>query len=101
MTVKQTQPDTERLNLTEKVVEGLRVPTEKRTTHYDTQVRGLGVLVQPTTRLPSASIRTSKVGGMRTDRGRKRWGVSLPNLPICANIFSPMTESFAALPMFT
>jgi hypothetical protein len=44
MTVKQTQPETERLNLTKKAVEALPVPAEKRTTHYDTQVRGLGVI---------------------------------------------------------
>src|SRR5712692_1329872 len=44
MSVKQT----ERLNLTKKAVEALPTPKEKRAIIYDTQTRGLGVMVQPT-----------------------------------------------------
>jgi integrase len=37
-----------KLNLTKRSVESLKTPKEKRATYYDSQVRGLGVLVQPT-----------------------------------------------------
>lgn len=42
------QPRTERLNFTKKAVDAFPIPAEKRASYYDTQVRGLGVLVQPT-----------------------------------------------------
>src|SRR5258708_24969544 len=45
MTVKR---ETERLNLTKKEIDALPTPKEKRTIVYDTQTRGLGVMVQPT-----------------------------------------------------
>jgi integrase len=40
--------DTQRFNFTKKTVESLPIPTERRTSYYDTQTRGLGLLIQPT-----------------------------------------------------
>jgi integrase len=39
---------TERLNLTKKAIDALSSPDERRAIFYDTQTRGLGVMVQPT-----------------------------------------------------
>src|SRR2546425_5880030 len=40
--------ETQRLNLIKKVIDALPTPKEKRTIVYDTQTRGLGVMVQRT-----------------------------------------------------
>ena len=40
--------ETDRLNFTKKAVEALPIPRERREMHYDSQTRGLGVMVQPT-----------------------------------------------------
>lgn len=36
-----------KINFTKRSIETLPIPKEKRATHYDLQVRGLGILVQP------------------------------------------------------